>query len=243
MSNIKANTGAGGYQLKSELARICLPAPRAHDHRNLAWTNSICLLFLVVGLVGFRPSPPPPPVVKPLAEPAPVIIEAMPSPPAALQPTPDEKPADEDKSVAPRVVVVTPESPAIKFAVPKVGNLVVPNVVAVAPPAAALRQTAVPRRESAQPSPSLLENTGEGGDRPKLPYPKLALELGQQGTVELLLTADEAGVMISVDVKESSSSSILDHAAADFIKRHWTVSPGVRGRLFQTKIVYSLTHK
>ena len=43
----------------------------------------------------------------------------------------------------------------------------------------------------------------------------MAEDLGLQGSVELLLTADEAGVFISVEVKGSSGSSILDHAAAD----------------------------
>ncbi len=69
----------------------------------------------------------------------------------------------------------------------------------------------------------------------------MAEQLGQQGAVVLLLTADEAGVIISVEVKESSGSSILDRAAADFVKRHWTVSPGARGRLFQARIDYKLT--
>ena len=71
----------------------------------------------------------------------------------------------------------------------------------------------------------------------------MAKQLGQQGTVVLLLTADEAGVLTAVEVKESSGSSILDHAAADFVRRHWTVSPGTRGRLFQARIDYKLTSK
>jgi hypothetical protein len=58
MNTNNANT-AGGRQLKSELARICLPAPHAHAERNLAWTNSICLLFLIIGwLASVRPRRP-----------------------------------------------------------------------------------------------------------------------------------------------------------------------------------------
>jgi TonB family protein len=243
MNTIHANAGAGGYQLKSDLARVCLPAPHAHDQRNLAWTNSICLLFLVIGLVGFRPAPPPPIAVKPLEEAQPVVIEAPPPPPpAAVEPNPDDTPPEKPDSAPPKIVMVTRESPAVRFSVPTVGNLVVPIAQSVAPPAPASEPQAAPRPrpDSAQPNP--LNNTGEGGDRPKQTrYPKLAEDLGQQGTVVLLLTADEAGVIISVEVKESSGSSILDRDASDFVKRRWTVSPGARGRLFQASFVYKLT--
>jgi len=239
MNAINTNSGAGGYQLQSELARLCLPAPHAHDQRNLAWTNSICLLFLLIGLVGFRSAPPPPIAVKPLEEAQPVLIEAQPPPPATAALNQVEQPLDKPDAAPPRVVVVTRESPAIRFAVPTLGgNLVVPERLSVAPPPAPVQQAAPPPQKPNQ--PSRLEDTGQGGDRPAPPYPKMAEELGQQGTVELLLTADEAGLIISAEVKESSGSSILDRASADFVKRHWTVSPGARGRLFQARITYKL---
>jgi TonB family protein len=242
MNTIHAQTGAGGYRLKSELARVCLPAPHAHDQRNLAWTNSICLVFLLIGLVGFRPKPPPPIAIKPLEEAQPVIIEALPPPPPAAVEQPADNPLEKPDTPPPRVVLVTRESPAIKFSVPTPGGtLVVPEALAVAPPApiSEPQATAPPRPEPVQ--PSRLENTGKGGDRPKPDYPRMAEQLGQQGTVVLLLTADEAGVIIAVELKESSGSSILDHAAADFVKKHWTVPQGGRGRLFQARIDYKLT--
>jgi len=40
---------AAGYQLKSDLARVCLPAPGRTVPRRLAWANSISLLFLLIG--------------------------------------------------------------------------------------------------------------------------------------------------------------------------------------------------
>jgi protein TonB len=136
-------------------------------------------------------------------------------------------------------VIVTREAPTIRFSVPTPGGpLVVPEALSVAPPPPASEQQAPPppRREPAQ--PNLLNNTGKGGDRPTPDYPRMAEQLGQQGSVVLLLTADEAGVIISVEVKESSGSSILDHAAVDFVKKHWTVPPGGPGRLFQARIDY-----
>jgi protein TonB len=240
METIHTNADIGGYRLKSDLARVCLPAPRAHDQRNLAWTNSICLLFLLIGLVGFRPAPPPLIAAKPLEEAEPVVIEAPPPPPAPVQLNQDDTPPEKPDSPPPRIVVVTRESPAIRFSVPTPGgNLVVPNALSVAPPAESLPQAAAaPRPDPAQ--PSRLEATGNGGDRAAPEYPEMARQLGQQGAVVLLLTADEAGVMISVEVKESSGSSILDRAARDFVKRHWTVSPGAPGRRFQATINYQL---
>jgi periplasmic protein TonB len=237
MNSIHANAGAGGYQLKSEMARVCLPVPHAHAQRNLAWANSICLLFLIIGLVGFRPKPPPPLVVKPLEESAPVILEATPPPPPAAELKPQEEPKDQPPSEAPRVVVVTPDSPKIVFSVPTVGNVVVPNALAQAPPPAALLRRVAP----AQSAPSTLSNTGEGGDRPKpTEYPPMARALGQEGSLMLLLRADDAGVITSATVKESSGSSILDHFSVEWVKRHWTVSPGASGRLFLAPFVYKL---
>lgn len=239
MNTIPANAASGGYQLKSDLARICLPASHAHDERNLAWVNSICLVFLIIGLAGFRATPPPPIPVKPLEEPALVELATPPPPPPT---TPEELKPEEptpDKTEAPPPMVrVTMASPTIRFAVPTPGNIIVPEKLAVAPPGDNGPQAA-PAREKAT-APSLLGNTGHGGDRPQPEYPKMAQDLGQQGTVVLLLTADEAGIVISAEVEQSSGSSILDHAAADFVKRHWTVAPGARGRMFRAPIRYQL---
>jgi protein TonB len=228
---------AGGYELKSEMARVCLPRPHVHARRNLAWTNSICLLFLIIGLVGFRPAPPPPITVKPLEEAAPIVIEATPPPQPSSQPKPEDTPKDQDNTPAPKVVLVALDSPKFDFSVPTIGNVLVPNSMAQAPPPAPLRQ-ALPERKP--PQPSLLNNTGAGGDRPAPPYPKLALESGQQGSVVLLMTVNEAGVVTAVEIKETSGSSILDHYSMDYVKRHWTVDAGAPGRLFQATLNYVL---
>lgn len=239
-ATVNTSTGAGGRQLKSELARICLPVPHAHNERHLAWTNSICLLFLIIGLVGFRPAPPPLVVAKHLEEPAPVVIEPPPPPPPTAELKPEDLAPQQADAAPPKVVIVTLPSPAIRFEVPTLGGTLVapkeyqvPSETKLAPPAPP------PAEKPAQ--PSRLESTGQGGERPAPPYPSMAEQLGQQGTVELLLTADEAGVIISAEVKESSGSSILDHASVEFVKRHWTVAQGARGRLFQARINYKLT--
>ena len=85
-----------------------------------------------------------------------------------------------------------------------------------------------------------LNNTGAGGDRPEPPYPPIARETGEQGTVKLLLGGDAAGNIISVDVKESSGFPVLDRATVDFIKHHWRLPAGDGNRLFETSITYLL---
>ena len=141
-------------------------------------------------------------------------------------------------SGARRVRTATLPSPAILFSSPTLNGTLVPLKQYQVPAETNSVPQTPPPREPAQ--PGQVTSTGVGGDRPEPTYPKMAEELGQQGSVVLLLTADEAGLIISAEVKESSGSSILDRAAADFIKRHWTVPPGARGRLFQARIDYKL---
>ena len=223
------------YHLRSDLARVCLPNPQGRPERSLAWVNSICFLFLVVALSGARPRLPAPKAVPPLEEPVPIIIQPLPPtpPPQAEQPNKEE--SIDDKVPAPRVVVVTLNSPAINFSVPTIGNVIVPNAVAAAPPVAPLNPAAVVHNE-----PKTIGSTGEGGDRPQPPYPEMALKFGQQGTVVLLLTVDDSGLVRSITIKETSGSPLLDRSALEFVKRHWIVPPGTGGRVFEATISYQI---
>jgi periplasmic protein TonB len=221
-----------GYHLKSDLARVCLPHPEGHPQRTLAWVNSICLLFLIVALSGARPRLPSPKPVAPLEQPVPIVIQPLPQmpPPQAEQPNKEE--TTDDKTPAPRVVVVTLNSPAINFSVPTIGNVVVPNAFAQAPPVAPL--------QAIHNEPKTIGSTGEGGDRPQPPYPEMALKFGEQGAVVLLLTVDDSGLVQSIAVKETSGSAILDRSALEFVKRHWIVPPGKGGRVFEATISYQI---
>ena len=224
-----------GYHLTSDLARVCLPRPEGHPERTLAWLNSICFLFLLVALFGARLRLPAPKAVPPLEEPVPVLIQPLPQTPPPQADQASREAAPEEKAPAPRLVVVTPDSPAISFAVPTIGNLLVPNAIAQAPPGEAPKARAAARSE-----PKTIGSTGEGGDRPQPPYPDMALKLGEQGTVVLLLTVDDSGLVESISVKQSSGSAILDRSALEFVKRHWIVPPGKGGRLFQATISYQI---
>ena len=83
-------------------------------------------------------------------------------------------------------------------------------------------------------------DTGTGGDRPAPAYPPIAKEQGEQGSVTVILQADGAGNVLSVDLKSSSGYPILDRATVDFIRRHWHLPTGTGSRTFQTTIIYRL---
>ena len=226
--NIGERQTSPAYELKDELARLCLPAAGRDANLKLAWVNSVCILFLTIGLVGARrglitikPTPP-------IEEIIPVILAPVTLPP---QETTEKKETDESKEDAPRVAVVIPSAPNISFSVPTIGSLVVPASLASAPPLEPMRTAA---------TVNLLNTTGAGGERPQPPYPKIALEEGEQGAILLLLGGDAAGNVISVDLKESSGFPFLDRATVEFIRQHWHLPVGTGSQLFQTRINYKI---
>src|SRR5208283_1690548 len=212
-----------GYELKDELARLCLPSANRDANPKLAWVNSICILFLLIGIAGARRGLIAIKPVPPIQEIVPVIIQPAVLPPQAIA----QKPEQAEPNNQPQILVALPNAPNINFGVPTVGTLVVPAALASAPLAAPARIGS-------------LNNTGAGGDRPEPPYPPIARETGEQGMVKLLLGADAAGNVVSVDVKESSGFPVLDRATVDFIKRHWRLPAGEGNRLFETSITYLL---
>jgi periplasmic protein TonB len=225
------------YQLKSDLARVCLPTPERVASRRLGWANSISLLFLVIGIVGAQSRLPARRALPPLEQPALVIVEPLPpvAPPAAEQ-KPSEQQNEDDKPETPRFQAVTIDTPAINFAVPTPGSLLVPMAVAPTPGEVALKKAA-----PVQHDPTTIASTGQGGDRPAPDqYPEYALKFGQQGTVVLLVTVDDAGKVVSAEIKESSGSPILDDDAQKWVKRHWIIPPANGGHLYLAPIRYQL---
>jgi len=222
-------TTSASYQLHDELARLCLPESNRDASRTLAWTNSICILFLVIGLAGARSA-------SPFAEPAPKMEEAVPFVVEPLQPPPTPevqkvRPTEPNPSAAPPVVAITINTPAINFSVPTIGNLVVPNAIAQAPAPAQLR---------GKPTVLNISSTGENGDRPQPPYPPIALSENEQGSVTVAMTVDASGAITQITLKESSGYPILDRATLEFIKRHWVIPPVNGSQNFETIITYKI---
>jgi len=215
------------YELKDDLARLCLTSARRDPNQKLAWVNSICILFLMIGIIGARRGIIAIKPVPPIHEIVPVVIQPITLPPQ----TTEQKQQLEEKNSPPRVFVAIPNAPNVSFAVPTIGTLVAAAALASAPP---LKPLETPAQIGS------INNTGAGGERPQPPYPRMAMENGQQGTIILLLSSDEAGNVVSINIKESCGFPFLDRATVEFIKNHWHLPTNAGTRLFQTAITYQL---
>lgn len=214
------------YELSDDLARLCLPQEFKDSYRNLAWVNSICVLFLLVGLVGVRP---PAILVRAITQPTDVMQVVLPAeqepPPTEFKP-PEETEPIENTPDTPQVAIVTAmlATPDIRFAVPVVG---VTNVVTTAALASAPPPTITQKPQSA-PSGPVRFNPRAAGDGyfPQPDYPPLALRNQQQGTVEIRIKVDDAGLVTSAEVQKSSRYSLLDDAALRIVKNRWKFPSG-----------------
>ena len=237
MQTLDANRLSHGYELSSELARIGLHAVEADPERKLAWVNSVCILFLLIGIVGSRPASIQIKPLPPVEEVSAAIVEPLPPPPQVQSDQQkQEQQNDQEQPDTPQVVVVTLDTPAINFSVPTIGNLLVANAIAKAPPVAPMKQQVAPLHNL----PTVLNTTGNAGERPQPPYPKIALEQAQQGSVTLHMTVDDAGLIQTIEVAQSSGFPVLDHSALEFVKRHWSVPPDKGARIYEATIHYKL---
>ena len=227
--------GIPARELKDELARFCLPEANRDPNRKLAWMNSICILFLLIGIFGAAPAAMSIKPVPPVEEIAPVMLET-PAPPQIITPNENQN-QTEQQPEAPNVVVVVPNAPNINFSVPTIGNLVAPSAMAQAPPLNPMQYVApVPVNQLAR-----ISNTGASGSRPEPPYPKIAADAGEQGTITLQMTAAPDGRVASLQIVHSSGFPVLDRATEDFIRRHWTLPPGAStNQVFETSIIYQM---
>jgi protein TonB len=224
------------YQLSDDLARLCLPQEYKDSYRTLAWVNSICFLFLVVGLVGLKP---PGVIHKPLTE----LTEMMPVmlPPPEEQPKvePELKPDEPDQprdttEETPQVmtVVAAADPSSVAFAVPVQGAVAIASAAHLAtppPPAAKAPPTAVKFNPA----------VADGGNHPPPQYPGIALRNHYQGTVTIEFVVDPSGRVTSAKVQKSSGFPVLDEAALDMVKDHWSFPPGSE-RIYYWPCVFQL---
>jgi protein TonB len=211
---------AHDYSLTSDLARLSLPAEYRDQYRTLAWINSICFLFLMIGVIGLKA---PRVVVRQISEPietVPVVFtppEQQPQP--ETQPEPDE-PQPDTPVEAPQVVMIVAavDSPAVAFAVP------IQGAVAVAP---ARYASAPPASLVAPPTPTKFDpNAAHGGTYPDPPYPGIALRNKYQGIVIVEIVVDTSGTVVSAKVSKSSGFPALDDAAVKTVQERWHFPPG-----------------
>ena len=122
-----ANRTSPGYELKDELARLCLATARREPERKLAWVNSVCILFLLIGIFGARQGAIAIKPVPPIREEVPIVVQPTVLPPQAVAPKPEQaQPINQ-----PRVLVALPNAPNVNFGIPTAGTLVVPAALAV----------------------------------------------------------------------------------------------------------------
>ncbi len=129
MNNTDANRISPGYELKDELARLCLPSASRDTNLKLAWVNSVCILFLLIGILGARQGIIAIKPVPPIREEIPVVIQPAVQPPQAIAPKPEQA----QQINQPRVLVALPDAPNVNFGVPTAGTLVVDAALASAP--------------------------------------------------------------------------------------------------------------
>jgi protein TonB len=237
-ASISANALAGGlhnYALSSDLARLALPQEFRETHRRLAWVNSICFLFLVVGIVGLKP---PPVVYKPLSKLEEIVPVILTPPPEQPKPEPQTQPDDipETRDVnldTPQVItVVAAADPSqVAFAVPVQGAVAV---------AAAKFATPPPPADYTPPKPVKFNpNISDGGNYPPPQYPGFALRNRYQGTVLVEIKVDASGKVVSADVRKTAGFSVLDEAAVEVVKRQWIFPPG-KERLYLWECTFNL---
>ena len=223
----------GNYELSDELARLCLPQEWRDSYRTLAWVNSICFLFLVIGLIGLKP---PQVIHKPLTE----IVETVPvifTPPEEPPKTEPEVKQEEEQpqeapTAAPQVapVVAAADPSSVAFAVP------VQGAVAIAPAA----HLATPPPPVAQAPPRAVQfnpNAGDGGSYPPPTYPGIAQRNHYEGTVMIEIAVDPDGQVTEAKVFKSSGFPVLDESALEVVKKRWRFPPG-QPRLYHWPCIF-----
>lgn len=214
----------GEPALRSELATLCLPSSHRDGNQRLAWINSVCLTYLIIGFVGLKPPEPVVRTIAPIEEPIVAVLEPPPVPPPTAETEAADEPEDvtDDLSDAPAVVAVVLDSPEVQFSVPTIGNVLVRDPVSAAPPLKPL-QSAL---ENLSKKPVSL--AGQLGTR-HFPAPQWTARLQQSrahGTVVLLITVDDSGRVLSIEVKQSTGFPELDEYTVNHVRRRFTFPAG-----------------
>jgi outer membrane biosynthesis protein TonB len=210
------------YTLTSDIAQFCLPAFSRDASRRLAYVNSICFMFLVIGIIGFRE----PKIVERQLPPVVDIVPVVYTPPPE-QPKPEPQTVQEEPEVKPDTTVDMPQIATVvatdptqaRFAVPVEGPVVfAPAKFAQAPPPSPPKTT----------TSSVIRFTGtDGGTYPKSDYPAWARIQGQvqEASGTLLISVNPDGTVSSVEIKEYSGSNRLARYAADWVKKRFKFPP------------------
>ena len=220
-------SSAVNYQLSDSLARLCLPQEFRDSYRTLAWVNSICFMFLVVGLIGLKP---PKVIHKPLSEVVDVVPVIFTPPEEPLKAEPDQKPDEQQPQDTPQdtpqvvAVVAAADASSVAFAVPVQGSVAIADAAHLATPPP-------PPQTQAPPSKPIRfdPNVSDGGTHPLPSFPQSALRNHYTGTVTIEITVDASGAVTEAKIFQSSGFVVLDEAALQTVKRRWHFPTGHPG--------------
>jgi hypothetical protein len=210
------------YALSSDLAKLCLPGEFKDSYRNLAWVNSICFLFLLVGLAGFKA---PKIVVRPLKKPVEAMEVYLPPPeqPKVEPQVKQEEPEPQDQPVeTPQVTVVAAaaDPSAVAFPVIVEGAQAVANARFVTPP---------PPVNWTPPKAKVFVPGSEPGTFPQprfIDYQRQGIAAQVTGTNWLVVTVDPSGAVVKVEQKTSCGRPSLDRFDEQWVKSKWHWLPG-----------------
>ncbi|MDB6056927.1 MAG: tonB [Verrucomicrobiales bacterium] len=214
------------------LATIATSRRDEDEWRPLAWVTSICVLFLIIGLLGLR--------ARPLAEPAPTqrvqivpVVFTPPELPKKLQPAVVDTTTPQPTPVAPTTPVVAATEPAqVAFPVPVQSPVVIVTPQFAPPPAIQIRAPAAVATE-------FNTDSAAHGYFQKPKYPASELAAHHDGRVMLSIVVSKDGKPQSVAIKESSGWPKLDSAAAEKARKDWDFGPGPI-RYFYVPVVFQI---
>ena len=211
-----ANRISPGYELKDELARFCLPTANREPELKLAWVNSVCLLFLLIGIARRaarhhrHQTGPAHPGGSSRRRPAGGVAAAGRRPKTGASGT-------KQSAARPRRPAECAGRQLRRSDRRHAGRARRARVRAAGCPGA--HRFAQQHRRGRRTA-----RTALSAHRPRN---------RRTGHGELLLGGDAAGNVISVDVKESSGFPVLDRATVDFIKHHWRLPAGDDNRFLK----------
>ncbi len=220
MKTAQSPAGSRERALSSELARFCLRQDFRDESRMLAWVNSICLLFLLVGILGLKSPRVPSRPTSGAADIVPVLLIPTAEQQSARQlDAPKASTPLEDLRIEPldQPVVATAVAAAditAAFPVP------ITRTMPVMPARFAAAGLATNVISVLPTSSQLILSEADWGGHPQPEYPLLAKRRGYQGKVALEILFAPSGGVSSVQVKESSGYKILDDTALGHVRRH-----------------------
>jgi len=164
-----------------------------------------------------------------------VIFTPPEEPPKVEEVKPDEpdQPQNTTEETPQVMTVVAAADPSsVAFAVP------VQGAVAIAP--AAHLATPPPPVTHAPPTATKFNPAAaDGGNYPPPQYPGVAQRNHYQGTVTIEIVVDPNGKITVAKVQKSSGFPVLDEAALDAVKGHWSFPPGAE-RYYYWSCVFQL---